>query len=56
MKAIWNNEILADASETIVVDGNHYFPPESLHKQFLKSRKNKQFAHGKAPLIIMISR
>jgi uncharacterized protein (DUF427 family) len=41
MKAIWNNEILADASETIVVDGNHYFPPASLHKQFFKKSEKQ---------------
>lgn len=41
MKAIWNNEVLAEAGETIIVDGNHYFPPASLNKQFFKkSEKN----------------
>jgi uncharacterized protein (DUF427 family) len=41
MKAIWNNEVLADSSETIVVEGNHYFPASSLNKQFFKkSDKN----------------
>lgn len=41
MKAIWNNEILADASETVIVDGNHYFPPASLHKQFFKKSEKQ---------------
>ena len=26
MKAIWNNTIIAESDETIVVEGNHYFP------------------------------
>lgn len=41
MKAIWNNEILADASETVIVEGNHYFPPASLHKQFFKKSEKQ---------------
>ena len=41
MKAIWNKEVLADSSETIVVEGNYYFPVSSLNKQFFKkSDKN----------------
>lgn len=30
MKAIWNDTVLAESDETIVIEGNHYFPPESL--------------------------
>lgn len=45
MGAIWNDEVLANSNETIVVDGNHYFPPGSLQKQFLLSnQKKKPFA------------
>ena len=36
MKAIWNGQVLADSTETVVVEGNHYFPPSSLHQQFFK--------------------
>ena len=32
MKAIWNDTVLAESDETIVVEGSHYFPPTSLHK------------------------
>jgi len=35
MKAIWNNQILAESDETIIIDGNHYFPPSSLQKDFI---------------------
>ena len=31
-KAVWNGTILAESSETEVVEGNHYFPPESLNR------------------------
>ena len=34
MKAIWNNKILAQSSETIVIENNHYFPPSSLNRQY----------------------
>jgi uncharacterized protein (DUF427 family) len=41
MKAIWNNEVLADSNATIVVEGNHYFPPASLNAQFF-NKSDKQ--------------
>ena len=34
MKAIWNEAVLAESDSTIVVEGNHYFPPESLNRDF----------------------
>jgi uncharacterized protein (DUF427 family) len=34
MKARWKNVILADSDETVVVEGNHYFPPDSLKQQY----------------------
>ena len=36
MKAIWNNEVLAESDSTIVVEGNHYFPPDSVKREFFK--------------------
>lgn len=36
MKAIWNGKIIAESNETIVVENNHYFPPQSVKKEFLK--------------------
>jgi uncharacterized protein (DUF427 family) len=29
-KAIWNNTVIAESSETIIVEGNHYFPPDTI--------------------------
>lgn len=37
MKAIWNGEIIAESNETINVEGNQYFPPSSVKKEFLKN-------------------
>jgi uncharacterized protein (DUF427 family) len=36
MKAIWDGVILAESDQTVVVEGNHYFPPESLHRKYFK--------------------
>jgi len=30
MKAIWNGAVLAESDRTVVVEGNHYFPPDSI--------------------------
>lgn len=37
MKAKWNNEIIAESNDTVVVEGNHYFPAASVKKEFLKN-------------------
>jgi len=37
MKAIYNGKVLAESEETIVVENNHYFPEDSLHKEYFKS-------------------
>lgn len=36
MKAIWNGEIIAESDKTIIVENNHYFPPESINKEFFE--------------------
>ena len=36
MKAIWNNTIIAESDDTVVVENNHYFPAESLKKEFFE--------------------
>jgi uncharacterized protein (DUF427 family) len=30
MRAIWNDTVIAESSDTVVVEGNHYFPLASL--------------------------
>lgn len=34
MKAIWNGTVLAESDDTIVVEGNHYFPENSINKEY----------------------
>ena len=36
MKAIWNDAVLAESKETIVVEGNHYFPPDSVNREYFR--------------------
>ncbi len=39
MKAVWNNQILAETTNDnlILIEGNWYFPPNSIHKQYFNS-------------------
>ena len=33
VKAVWNGAVLAESDDTVVVEGNHYFPAESVKKE-----------------------
>ena len=35
-KAIWNNVVIAESDNTIVVENNHYFPPDSIKSQYFQ--------------------
>lgn len=35
MKAVWNDTVIAESNATIVIENNHYFPAESVHREFL---------------------
>jgi uncharacterized protein (DUF427 family) len=37
MKAIWNGAAIAQSDDTVVVEGNHYFPATSVNKDHLQS-------------------
>lgn len=36
MKAIWNGTTLAESDDTVVVEGNHYFPAESMNSEYFQ--------------------
>jgi uncharacterized protein (DUF427 family) len=36
MKAIWNGTVLAESNRTIEIEGNQYFPPDSVNRQYLR--------------------
>lgn len=35
MQAIWNGVVLAESDDIVVIEGNHYFPAESLRRRYL---------------------
>jgi len=36
MKASWHGQTIAQSDQTIVIEGNHYFPPESVARDLLR--------------------
>ena len=36
MKATWNGAVIAQSDETVVVEGNHYFPAESINREYFE--------------------
>ncbi len=41
MKAVFDDTVLAESDDTVVVEGNHYFPPESLSEEYLETSDHK---------------
>lgn len=37
MKATWNGTVIAESNDTVVVEGNHYFPLESVKPEVLRA-------------------
>lgn len=40
MKAIWNNKVIAESDDTIEIEGNQYFPPESVNMEYITKSDN----------------
>jgi len=47
MKAIWKDTVIAESDDTVVVEGNHYFPESSLKRQFVTFSNHKTSCHWK---------
>lgn len=45
MKAIWNNQVIAESDQTVVIENNHYFPHDSIIKEYF----NKSETHSTCP-------
>lgn len=41
MKATWNGAVIAESADTVVVEGNHYFPEASLDRQFVVASNHR---------------
>lgn len=37
MKAVWNGTTIAESDDTVVVEGNHYFPVSSVREDVLRA-------------------
>lgn len=46
-RALWNGVLLAESDETIVVEGNHYFPPASVKRELFESSNTQTFCPWK---------
>lgn len=40
MKAIWQDTVLAESDDTVVVEGNHYFPEDSINRAYFQDSSN----------------
>ena len=47
MKAIWNGKVIAESNDTVVIEGNHYFPVDSVKKEFLTESDTTTVCHWK---------
>ena len=47
VKALWNGKEVAESNECIVLEGNQYFPPESLNKEFFKNSESESLCPWK---------
>ncbi|OBX26769.1 nucleotidyltransferase-like protein [Gelidibacter algens] len=45
MKAIWNNTVIAESDQTVVIENNHYFPHDSIKKEYF----NPSETHSSCP-------
>ncbi|WP_431421686.1 DUF427 domain-containing protein [Actinokineospora sp.] len=41
MRAVWNGVVIAETPRTVRVEGNHYFPPESVRREYVLESRTK---------------
>ena len=39
VKAVWNGKAVAESEETVVVEGNHYFPRDAVNAGYLEGQR-----------------
>lgn len=47
MKALWNGKVIAESDDTVIIEGNHYFPFDSVKKEFLTNSNTHTLCHWK---------
>jgi uncharacterized protein (DUF427 family) len=45
MQAVWNGKVLAESDRTVVVEGNHYFPPDAVNRELFEASET----HSQCP-------
>ncbi len=40
-KATWNGEVIAESDDTVIVEGNHYFPQSAVRAEFLRDSETQ---------------
>ncbi len=46
-RAVWNEAVLAESADTVVVEGNHYFPLSDVRQQHLRPSESHTTCHWK---------
>ena len=46
-QASWNGRVIAESEDTVVVEGNHYFPAESVKSEYLVDSETTTFCGWK---------
>lgn len=41
VQAVWNGTVIAQSDRTVVVEGNHYFPPEDINSDYLRPSEHR---------------
>lgn len=47
MKAIWNGAVVAESDDTVVVEGNHYFPAAALKREYVLDSNHRTMCSWK---------
>ena len=47
MKAVWNGQVVAESHDTVIVEGNHYFPRATLRKDAITPSDTTTFCPWK---------
>ncbi|MEO0424076.1 MAG: DUF427 domain-containing protein [Pseudomonadota bacterium] len=47
MKAVWNGQVIAESDDTVVVEGNHYFPLSALKREYVRESAHSSYCPWK---------
>ena len=56
VKAVWNGVVIAESDDTVVVEGNHYFPEASLKRDYVTFSNHRTSCPGRAGALLQPAR